>query len=120
MHSQSKFRAYTNYYITEYKASSVSINLNRYNFFVLYTKFLSVFRSSMNVTFCCDNALFQLNLAARSYQLTGTTSSDITGLTNRSCNSKSTCICQGDLYLACGTNRSKNGTGQLFLPSNDG
>ena len=83
MHSQRIAVAYTNYYVAEYKASAVCINLNGYNVAVLNAQCLGICVGCMNMTLCSDYALCDLNLSAWSDDLTCSASSDVSGFLNR-------------------------------------
>ena len=63
----------------------------------------------MNVTLCNDNALGNLNLTARSYDLAARSTGDVTALSDNNRNADGTSVGSGKLYLGSRSFRSENG-----------
>ena len=60
------------------------------------------------MSFCNDNALFELNFAARSNELASARTCCISALSDRSCDADRTCVCCGKFNLICLSARSED------------
>ena len=72
VHGESEFFAYADYYIVEDEGTSVGINSDFDNLCVLYAESFGIGGSGVDMAFCNDYALVDVNLTAGTYEFAGT------------------------------------------------
>ncbi len=96
------------YYVAEDSFSFGSFYLYPDYVLILYAEFFRICFCEVDMSFCNDNAFFELNFAAGSYELAGTRACCISALSDRSCDADRTCVRCGKLYLICFSARSED------------
>ena len=84
----------TNNNVVKDSLSAVGINLYTNDFLVGNAEFLCCFGVEVNVSFSCDNALCDFNLAAGTNYLTSARVLDVARLSYGSGNSDASCVCE--------------------------
>ncbi|MPM55325.1 hypothetical protein SDC9_102119 [bioreactor metagenome] len=97
-----------------------AFDFDRDNLLVLDAKFLGLFGLKVNVTLCDHDALGDVDLSGRPYELAAGGTGNIARLTHRGGDAKRTGIGEADFNLSLGTLRSQNGHLELAFGANDG
>ena len=99
MHRKGVFRADADDGVTENKASFCCVYCDLYYLCVLYSEFLGILGGHVDMSLSNYNALFKLDLACRTYELTCSAALDIARLTDGSGNADRPCVGSRKLYL---------------------